>query len=135
VSQRSGRNPQVVVADDGAAGRQARPDVGVDSSDRLRDRNRIERCENRFDDRSPARSLCATSAVHTVEQLADGEDTDRPFLVCEVVDGCVSAFERDEQTRVDAPLRTISISSPARTRFSASEKFRETCVAVIRVIG
>src|SRR5439155_27072840 len=34
-----------------------------------------------------------------------------------------------------APLRTISISSPARTRLRAAEKLRATSVAVILAIG
>lgn len=62
-----------------AASAEVRPDLGVDTGDLLRDRQRLESCEHVFDKRSPARS--ARGTVSTVEQLTDRNDADRPLLM------------------------------------------------------
>ena len=78
---KSGRcDPQVVGAGNVASTIEFRPQLGMDARDRLRDRHRLEPCEDMLDERPAPIATGAGGSVHAVQQLADGDDADRALL-------------------------------------------------------
>lgn len=181
-------DPEVVSTEALATPFEVGPNLGVRAGDRLCDRHRLELCEHVLDEGAPAIAAGSRRPVDAVEQLAHGDDADRPLFVADerLELGGPGALPRDQNRCVDqdgqglsggptdvrsarissansastegadamiarnrsaersrgfggemtatgAPARVTSISSPAETRFSTSEKRRATSVAVSRI--
>src|SRR5439155_1885407 len=83
VGERRRRDPEVVCADRLAAPVEVGPDLSVDSSDRFGDRERLEAGKHVLDERPASHAPRTRSAMHAMEQLADGDDADRPLFVAD----------------------------------------------------
>jgi hypothetical protein len=104
VRERGGRYPEVVCADELPPARELGPNVSVNARDLLGDLNCPHASEQMFDECAAASARCAPRAMHAVQELADGDDADRPVLIADralnirIGD---TALEVDEHVGVD----------------------------------
>jgi hypothetical protein len=74
-------DPQVVRPKGMASPLEVGPDLGMDSSDRLCDRDGPETREDVFDESSPASTSGAGGSMHAMKQLADRDHADSALFV------------------------------------------------------
>jgi hypothetical protein len=113
-------NPEVVGSDRRSAPLQLTPDVGVHASDRLGDGHRVEGDQDVLDEGAPAGAVLVRGADDSVEQLADADDADRPFLVARepLEDGASGPFPVDQQIGVDQDGQAGASGGPTERRSS-----------------
>lgn len=88
-----------------------RPQLGMDARDRLRDRHRLEPCEDMLDERPAPIATGAGGSVHAVQQLADGDDADRALLGTDETLECgakLVSLPLDQQVGVDQNGQELS---------------------------
>jgi len=126
-------NPEIVRSDHLTSRAQRRPDVGVDASDRLGDRERLDAREHVLDERAAPGSTRPGRTMHAVEQLADRDDADRPCLFSDQrleLLGVVGALPRDQQTCVyDDGQGSSAMPTSARIARRSSAKASSTAGA------
>jgi hypothetical protein len=77
-------------------------DLRMQASDRSRDRDRFGTRDELLDECSPAGATHPPGAEDAVQELTDGDDADRPFLVSnEILEWPSRPLVLDEQVRVD----------------------------------
>jgi hypothetical protein len=110
VCERRGCNPEVVAPDHGPPPGKSRPNIGMDSSDHVCDRNRLELSQEVFNEGTSPRPARSCRTEDALQELAHRDHADCSFLVADHgVDLC------------PAPLRSCSISrSPSIRTAKAS---------------
>jgi hypothetical protein len=82
--------------------REAGADLGVHTSDRARDGDRLGSSDELLDERSSASTTYAAGAKDAVQELADRDDADRPVLLADqLLDRPSGPLVLDEQVGVD----------------------------------
>jgi hypothetical protein len=126
MGQRGGADPQVVGADVFSVIGELRPEVRVDASDRIGDRDGAPAGEEMLNKRASAGAAGSRGAMDAMEEFADRDHADRAVLLAEhALDrgGADTSVEIDQQIGVDQDGHGLSAGlTDSRAARTSAEK-------------